>query len=459
MRVAIVGGGISGLATAAALEVRGAETIVLEADAHPGGKVRTERVDGYLCEYGPNGFLDREPATRALCDRLKISDRIVAASAAARSRFIMKGGKLHAVPASPGAFFTSRLLSPSGRLRVASEPLRRARRDHGDETVADFGRRRIGEEAVEVLLDPMVSGIFAGDVHRLSVGSAFPRIVELERRYGSLVRAMVSLGLERRRTDSPRGDGGGPAGPGGELCSFVSGMQEAIDTLAARLEGRIRTGARAVAIERRDGSRWLVHVDGAQPVEADRLVLALPAPATAKLVGALDPSLGSLVGGIPYANIVVVLLGVERRHVGKLDGFGVLIPRREGKRCLGMIWTSTVFPNRAPEGKVLVDARIGGALDPGAVDLDDEALEALVRRELGASIGLDGPTVFRRIYRHPSGIPQYVVGHRDRLAQIDRFLHHLPGLYLTGNAYRGVGFNDCIREANVVADAVGGSTC
>lgn len=456
MRVAIVGGGISGLATAAALEVRGAETIVLEAEDRVGGKVRTERIDGYLCEYGPNGFLDREPATRALCDRLGISGRILAASPAAKNRFIMKSGKLHAVPTSPVAFFASRLLTPAGRLRVATEPVRSARRDHGDETVADFGRRRIGEEAVEVLLDPMVSGIFAGDVHRLSVGSAFPRIVELERRYGSLVRAMISLGLERRRTGS---NGGGPAGPGGELLSFVSGMQEAIDKLAGGLAGRIRTGARAAAIERRDGSRWQVHLEDGGSVETDRLILALPAPATSRLVGAIDPSLGSLVGGIPYANVVIVLLGIERRHVGSLDGFGVLIPRREGRRCLGMIWTSTVFPNRAPEGTVLVDARIGGALDPGAVDLDDDALEALVRRELGPSIDLRGPTLFRKIYRHPAGIPQYVVGHRDRLAQIDRFLHHHPGLYLTGNAYRGVGFNDCIREANVVADAVGGSTC
>lgn len=456
MKVAIVGGGISGLATAAALEVRGCETVVIEGDARAGGKVRTEVDQGFLCEWGPTGFLDREPASRALCERLGLTDRILAASPAAKDRFILRGGALMPVPTSPPAFLRSRLLSAKGRLRVASEPFRSARRDGHDESVAEFGARRIGEEAVDILLDPMVSGIFAGDVHQLSVASAFPRIVELEQKHGSLVRAMFAVGRERRRSG---GKGGGPGGPGGELLSFRAGMQEPVDALARRLGDRLRTGAPVEAIEKQVGTRWAVHLAGGERIEADRLVLAIPAAGAARLLAPQDKALAELVGGIPYANIAIVLLGLRRAQVAhSLGGFGLLIPRKEGRRVLGMIWTSTLFPGRAPEGHVLIDARIGGATDPGAIELDDDALEKLVRDELGGHIGIEGPTVFRKVYRHAAGIPQYVVGHRDRLARIERELHHLPGLYLTGNAFRGVGFNDCVREAGAVADRIATST-
>ena len=456
MKVAIVGGGISGLATAAALEVRGCETVVIEAEARAGGKVRTEVDEGFLCEWGPTGFLDREPASRALCERLGLTDRLLTASPAAKDRFIMHEGALVAVPTSPPAFLRSPLLSRRGRLRVISEPFRAARRDGYDESVAEFGARRIGSEAVDTLLDPMVSGIFAGDVHRLSIASAFPRMVELEQKYGSLVRAMLAVARERKRSGTK---GGGPAGPGGELMSFRAGMQEPVDALARRLGDRLITGAPAQAIQKQPGTHWVVHLAGGRRVEADRLVLAVPAPACAALLAPLDGTLAELVGGIPYANIAILLLGLRREHVAHpLGGFGLLIPRKEGRRALGMIWTSTLFPGRAPEGHVLIDARVGGATDPSAIDLDDDALEALVRKELGEQIGLRGPTAFRKVYRHQGGIPQYVVGHRERLSRIERELHHQPGLYLTGNAFRGVGFNDCVREAGTVADRIATST-
>ena len=439
MKVAIVGGGISGLATAAALEVRGADVVVLEGEPHAGGKVRTEVEDGWLCEWGPTGFLDREPATRALCERLGLTERLVAASGDAKDRFIMRRGALLRVPTSPPAFFTSPLLSPRGRLRVMTEPFRTARRDGADESVAEFGARRIGEEAVDILLDPMVSGIFAGDARQLSVAAAFPRIVELEQKYGSLVRAMIAVGRERRRNGAKAG---GPAGPGGEP----------IDALARHLGDRLRTGARVAALEKQTGTSWVVHLHDGQRIEADRLVLAIPAPGCAELLRPLDAPLAELVGGIPYANIAVALLGLRREHVSHpLAGFGLLIPRKEGRRVLGMIWSSTLFAGRAPDGHVMVDARVGGATDPGAIDLDDDALEKLVREELGSLLGFSGPTVFRKVYRHTAGIPQYVVGHKDRIARIERELHHLPGLYLTGNAFRGVGFNDCVREAGAIA--------
>lgn len=456
MRVAIIGGGISGLATAAALEVRGAEVVVLEGEQRPGGKVRTEALDGWLCEWGPTGFLDREPATRALCERLGLGGRLVAASVAAKNRFIMKGGALLPVPMSPPAFLRSKLLSPGGRLRVMTEPFRRARRDGADETVAEFGARRIGDEAVDILLDPMVSGIFAGDAHQLSVGAAFPRIVELEQKHGSLVRAMIAVGRERRRTGRKAG---GPGGPAGELTSFPAGMREPIDALAQLLGNRLRTGMRAAAIEKQQGTHWVVHTEGGERIEADRLVLAVPAPDSARLLSPLDAPLSALVGGIPYANIAIVLMGLRREHVAhSLEGFGLLVPRKEGRRVLGMIWSSTLFAGRAPAGHVLVDARVGGATDPTATDLDDDALESLVRSELGGVLGLSGPSVFRKVYRHVSGIPQYVVGHKERVARIERELHHLPGLYLTGNAFRGVGFNDCVREAGAMAYQITSAT-
>jgi oxygen-dependent protoporphyrinogen oxidase len=436
----VIGGGIAGLATALRIRDRagdvpgGLEVVVLEARDRPGGNIRTDRVDGFTIERGPNGFLDNAPATLDLVRRLGLEHRLQPADAAASRRFIYRNARLHPVPAGPLAFLRSPLLSLPGRLRVFLEPFARARPDDVDETVFDFAARRIGTEAAEVLVDAMVSGVFAGDSRELSLRSSFPKMHGMETEHGGLVRAMVARMRERRARGTGReaaGGGGsadrnagagGPAGPGGTLTSFRAGLDEWLDPLAAELADGLRTGAPVTGVARSGpaGRAWRVDVADDEPIAADAVVLAVPAPAAAPLLTSDTPA---------------------------LDGFGFLVPRGEGPAILGCLWDSSIFPGRAPDGHVLVRAMIGGARDPDAVGQDDYTLLDRVRGDLQATMGVDRTPVMTRIYRWPNGIAQYTVGHGGRLDRIHHRLAELPGLWLAGSSYYGVSMNACIEKS------------
>lgn len=491
-RVVIVGGGIAGLSIAHALKRRlsarpaagHVEVVALEKGDRPGGNIRTDMISGYLCEWGPNGFLDNVPETLELVRAIGIEGAIQVSDESARKRFIFRGGHLHELPEGIGSFLASRLLSWTGKLRIAWEPLAPKRPD-GDETIHAFAARRIGREAADILIDSMVSGVFAGDSRELSLRACFPKMWQMETDHGGLFRATLALRKRKRageRLESLRPVGAGPAearkedaplgAPTGKLTSFREGTETLIKGLVRALGGILRTNARVEALTERSGPagpgghvavadpssappRFLLDVEGAGEIEADVVVLAGPSSDSARLLRPIDTELAAELDAIPTAPIVVVCFGYEEARIPEpLDGFGFLVPRGEGARILGCLWDSSVYPGRAPRGKVLVRVMIGGARDPEAIDLSDEDLLEVVRADLARTMGLALDPEFVRIFRHPLGIPQYTTGHLERLARLDARLGRHPGLFLAGNSYRGVSMNSCIAEAGPLADGV-----
>ena len=446
-----MGAGISGLATAQAILVRqpGAEVMVFEAGPRAGGKVETETVpEGYICEWGVNAFLDKSPRTLELCAEVGLSP--LRGDESAKKRYVYSEGELHKLPEKPPQFLKSRLLSWPGRLRVVGEVFT-GPGGKDDETLAEFGTRHLGREAFEKLIDPMASGVFAGDATRMSLKSCFPRIHEVEAQYGSLIRGLIKLQKEARR--SGRKDTPGP-GPGGMLTSFAGGMSELTETLAAQLGPRLHLNTAVAGIGRASGRYELQLESG--PVETfDRVVVAAPAYAQATLLQDLSATLAGQVGAIPYPALAVVCLGFDRQRMGPgLDGFGFLVPSREKRDILGTVVDSNVFPNRAPAGKVLLRTMVGGARSPQLAELPDNLLLDRVLADLRDIMGIACDPEFVSIYRHQRAIPQYLVGHAERLRIIDEELKKFAGLVLSGNAFRGVSLNDCVLNATNTAAVV-----
>ncbi len=457
-RVAIVGGGIAGLAVAHALRSGSApgeiEIVVYEKSHRCGGNLRSERTDGFLCEWAANGFLDNSAPTLDLVRTTGLEPRVLRSNDAARRRYIFRDGRLHPVPGDPLAFARSHLLSWRGRLRVMGEPFARPR-PPGDETIHEFAARRIGREAAEVMIDSMVSGIFAGDARRLSLRACFPKMWDMETEYGGLVRALIAKQWSKRRE---RRNGREALGsPVGTLTSFREGIEELPRALVASLGGSVRLNAPVTQLDFSHG-RLHLSVRDQEGGPADAVVLAGPAFHSAVLIASLDEALALQLADIETAPIVVVCLGYDaagvERERGALDGFGFLIPRGQGPRVLGVLWDSSIYPNRAPGGAVLIRAMLGGARDRGALNLPDAEVLNLVRSDLTQTMGLTRPPDFVKIVRHRVGIPQYTIGHLDRLARIEERLAKIPGLYLAGNSYRGPAINSCIADAGPLADRV-----
>ncbi|MEW6201945.1 MAG: protoporphyrinogen oxidase [bacterium] len=464
-KIVIVGAGISGLATAYYL-LRSAEEKnikielqIYEAESRVGGKIVTEKMHGFICEGGPNGFLDNKPWCLDLSKEIGLEKELYMSDEAAAKRYIYSGGILHKVPESPGAFFRSPLLSVWGRLRVALEPLMPRCPQGTDETIASFGRRRIGREAVEKLLDPMVSGVFAGDPEALSLSACFPRIAELEREYGSLVRAMLALRRKAKKETDASKKSSGPAGPAGRLISFRDG----VETLIIRLlnivgDERVHTSTRIDNIERGTDGFTLnfENGNGHTPVTADVVVLAVPAFYARTILRNCDENIAEELGGIPYAPMAVVCTGFSRASVSRaMDGFGFLVPHREKKQLLGSLWCSSIFPNRAAGNSVLMRNMAGGSRDIRTPFLEDEELTTLTVEELRPIMGITGKPSFVKIFRWRNAIPQYVVGHKARIERIEECLRTKhPGLFITGNAYHGIAMNDCVENAITTADKV-----
>ena len=459
-RVMIIGAGISGLATAHAIERLAAErgldvvVTVLEKEARTGGKIWSIRDEGYLCEWGPNGFLDSKPMTLELCDRLGISDQLARSNDNARKRFIYSAGELHRLPENGSMFLQSRLISWPGKVRLAGEFFVPPRRDAVDETLAEFARRRLGPEALDKLIGPMVSGIFAGDPETMSLQSCFPRIRELEQEYGGLLRAMIRLAKQKKADRRAGKEVASAAGPGGVLTSFVGGIQALTDATALRLAGTVRTGVTVTSLKTR-GEGWEVELASGEKLETELVVSAAPAHALCELLRPMDRDLAELFAGIPYSSMNVICCGYARERITRdLDGFGYLIPRKEGRNILGTLWDSSIFPQRAPEGHVLLRSMMGGATNPEASRLDDDEVLARTVADLRDIMGITAKPDFIRIFRHSQAIPQYLSGHARRLAAIAERLRIHPGLFVTGNALYGVGLNDCVNAANRAAEQV-----
>jgi oxygen-dependent protoporphyrinogen oxidase len=460
-RVIVVGGGISGLATAWLLRDKARKAGVeldltlLEKEERFGGKIWSIKADGYTCESGPNGFLDSKPQTLELCSAIGVDAKLCRSNDNARKRFIYSGGELHRMPENGSSFLKSRLISWPGKLRLALEPTPFiAKAPEGvDETLAAFGRRRLGQEALDKLISPMVSGIFAGDPETMSLVSCFPRIAELEREYGGLVRAMIMLARKKKRERAEGKAVSSAAGPGGVLTSFREGIQFLTDALVSSLGDIVKSASPVVAVEKGRSVPYRLRCADGSEQEADVVIVAAPAFAAADILAGLDAGISGVLRQIPYSSMTVICSGYERDRVAHpLDGFGYLVPKKEGRSILGTLWDSSMFENRAPEGKVLLRSMMGGACFPEYIKLSDEEVSARVKVDLKDLMGIDADPSFVRIFRHEQAIPQYTTGHGKRLEALGAGLEAHPGLILTGNSYRGIGLNDCVAAAQRASD-------
>ena len=453
--IAVIGGGISGLTVAYELSERSQRLasrpriVCLEGSDTPGGNIRTDRADGFTCESGPTGFLDNAPCTLTLARRLGLEERLIQADPASAARFIFRRGKLRRVPTGPLSFLSTDVLSITGRLRLCAEPLM-PRGTADDESVHDFARRRIGREAANVLVDAMVSGVFAGDSRRLSLEATFPVMRRMEAAHRSLFRAMLA---RRRMHGSDARPTGGPAGPGGRLTSFHTGLQELIDALTRELGDRLRVGCPVAQVSDMGVRGFRVHLAEGAPMDVSAVVAACPAWKATELFKD-DEELCQHLVAIPTAPVAVVHLGYSRAALGdQPQGFGFLVPRGQGPRILGTLWPSNIFEGRAPDQGTLLTTMVGGAHDPEGAGLAERELVRLVKQDLATVLGIATEPYFVRVVRHPRGIPQYELGHLDRVAAIEQRLEQHPGLFLCGNSYRGVSINACIEEAPHVAES------
>jgi len=451
MKTIIVGGGISGLATAHALLQRQAnlDLYVIESADRAGGKIWSEKTaHGYLCEWGVNAFLDSKPKTLELAHSLNLSP--VTSYDASRHRFVYSDKALRELPGSPPAFIKSDLVSWPGKLRIAMETLvPKASKD--EETLKEFAIRRLGKEAFEKLIDPMASGVFAGNPEKMSVNSCFPRIKEIESEYRSLILGLIKLQIAAKKAgtkDKPQ------AAPAGKLTSFYNGMSELSDAIAAKLGSRLQLSTSVESLNR-DGNHYTLHLSNGTEQEAERIILAAPAFAQANILQNLAPDIAQILTDLYYPPLAVCCFGYPQHKIKHdLNGFGFLVPSRERKKILGTLWDVSIFPNRAPEGHVLLRTMVGGARAADYAVEDPEQLSDMVQAELADIMGVDATPDFIKTYRHDKSIPQYTLGHAQRLATIDQLLKQHPNLILTGNAYRGVALNDCVINAYRIAETL-----
>ncbi len=435
--VLVVGAGVAGLA--AAWEVRktapNATLRVLEAGDRVGGAATTDRVDGYVVERGPNGVLNNVDHTLRLAKEVGIGDQVVPADPLAKARFLYKNDALRALPK---ALPSGHALGAFGFARLFFEPFIRRRRDAGPESVHSFIGRRFGTKAAELLAGIGVAGVSGGDPAKTSMRALFPKVAAAEDEYGSVLK-----GLSKR----PKS----PDGPT-RLHSFAYGMQTLPDAIAERLGDAVSLSSEARAVER-SAAGWRVQTT-TESIHAKQVILATGAGVSSRLLAGVSPGLSSTLTEVPYCGMRVVSVGLPAEALEhSLEGFGFLVPRGEGVRLLGSVWSSSLFPNRAPEGHVLFRVMIGGAFDPDAVNESDDEIEAKLWPELARIIGLNSPPTMVHHSNWRIGIPQYELGHLERWERIRTLLADESGLHVCGNAYDGVAVNECIRFGREVGAA------
>ncbi|MDX8412398.1 MAG: protoporphyrinogen oxidase [Mariprofundaceae bacterium] len=450
-QVVIIGAGISGLSTAFWLRQKGIEATVLERSGRVGGVIRSEKINGYTIDHAANCLMNFLPEVNHLCATVGLSDQRVFRRDKARQRYLLKNGRPRSVPLSPKDMLTSSFWPWRAKLRMAMEPFIPASRPDTEETVADFIRRRFGKELLDQAIDPFVAGTLAGDPEQACARSTMPKFYEFEQNYGSILRGVVRSKLAGTKTRCPM-----------RLFSFHNGMESLPAAIGQYLGEQVRTDAKVQGVERR-GRRWRIEAicDG-QPVEmeADSLVMATPAAAAADLLRPVSGLVADQLSSITYTPMAVMMLGFRTSDVGhQLDGIGCLIPKREGKHLLGTLWNSSLFAERAPEGRVLITCYLGGLRHPEAIGHGDGKLLELAMADLRPMLGIKGQPEFVRVIRHRQGLPQYHLGHQQRLATIREQLQLTPGLYLCGNYLDGVSVRDCVARgrqlAARIASAVG----
>ncbi|MGC2331596.1 MAG: protoporphyrinogen oxidase [Candidatus Acidiferrales bacterium] len=449
--VVVVGGGVSGLACAYRLKKLGVPVTLLEGSPRVGGLIETVEKDGFLFESGPQSFQGTETLLEVIHD-LRIEDQLCKAHPGA-PRYVLRQGCLRKIPMSPQAILTTSLLSPGTRWKVVSEPFKRTRPPNEDESVADFVRRKFGHEILEYLVSPFVSGVYAGDPEKLSLRAAFPTLEQWEREYGSILRGQMKSRSSSGATTARKGPP--------PLCSFRRGLDTLMRALGANLGDSAQTGARASAMSRSGnlgdaGYEVRVMRGGREEtIVARAVVLAAPAYTASHLVGSVAPHLASILSGIAYASLAVVGTGYHKRQASMaLDGFGVLIPRSEKRRTLGIVWNSSLFQGRAPEGQMVMTSFVGGATDLEIVAKSDQEIAAIVQEDQARILGITGSPITSAVWKHEKALPQYNLGHGHAVEAIREVERTVPGLYFAGNYLEGPSIGRCVEEAFQTADAI-----
>ncbi len=450
---------MSGLAAAYRLSQSSppVQVTLLEAADRLGGKIATEHVDGFVIEAGPDSFLSAKARGVGLSVELGLGERLRGVTPQQKRAFILVGGRLHdlpegltgLVPTRLAPLARSSLLTPRGKVRVALDYLLPPRRDPADESLGSFIRRRLGDEAWERLVEPLMAGIYAADGDTLSLAATFPQLRDAEQKHGGLIRGVLAA----RRAALPAATPAKSA-----FLTPAGGLGEMVTTLASTLRQQgvaIRTGAAVTGLSRA-GSGYKVHLASGERIAADAVIVAAPAYAAAEILAGLDGELTADLAAIPHASTAIVSLGYRREEIPyPLSGHGYVVPRIEGGPILACTWSSRKWAGRAPEGCELLRVFVGraGAIQEELPAMSDEHLLALARQEVGQRLGITAAPLLSRVQRWPRGMPQYILGHPERVARIEKAARHQPGLYLAGNAYRGVGLPDCIASGERAADA------
>ncbi len=444
-QVVVIGAGISGLTTAYWLKQKGIEVRILEKDSEVGGTMKTINENGWLVESGPNSALETTPLFNQLFSDLGILDERIYANEASNKRYILRENILHPLPMSPLAFLKSKLWSVKGKLRLLKEPF--IGRAAKEESIAEFVERRLGREFLDYAINPFVAGVYAGNPEDLSVRSAFPKLYALEEKYGGLIKGMIKGRKERKMRAEKSKDSA-------KLFSFKDGMQTFPRSLSKKLGDNVFLNSTVLNIIPTKVGQKRIYVTSFQQygenknIESDAVVLATPSYVASKIIEPIDPEVSKVLNSIYYPPVAEIVLGYVKENINRvLDGFGYLIPEKEKRKILGTIWSSTIFPNRAPQGYELFTTFVGGSRNPDLLENSDEKLLDITNSEVKNLIGISGDPVFKKIIRWEKAIPQYKLGYYKTIASIEKFEQNFGGAFICSNYRGGISVGDCVMSA------------
>ena len=450
--VVVIGGGISGLTTAWWLHKAGIDVTVLERERTLGGTMQTDRDKGWLIETGPNSALETTPLFQTLFNDLDLADELVYADELGNNRYILRNGELHALPMTPPAFLKSRLWTIPGKLRLLKEPF--VGRAAEEETIAEFVERRLGREFLDYAINPFVAGVYAGNPEQLSVRAAFPKLYALEYQYGGLIKGQVFGSRERKKRAEKAKDRA-------RMFAFKKGMQTFPVALGTALSKHVLTGTSVQRLKRlRKGHITQYEISGKRigkpfRIQANGVITAIPSFAAAKLLDPIDSDVAASLNKIYYPPVVEVFLGFKTCDIHRrLDGFGFLVPAKEKRKILGTIWSSSLFPDRAPKDHAALTTFVGGSRQPELTEQSDDAIIKIVADELKEIMGVYGRPAYHRIARWERAIPQYNLGHLSIVRHLEQFEQQHPGIFLSGNFRGGISVGDCVINSEKTAQRV-----
>ncbi len=448
--IVILGAGISGLSAAYYLSRQGFSVAVLEKSSLTGGAIRSQQKDGFLIESGPNSTLETTPLLKEMFTELGITDEMIYANDQAKNRYIVRDGKLQALPMSPGAFLKTPLFSAGAKLRLLKEPFIKAAPAEREESLAEFVRRRLGREFLDYAINPFVAGVYAGQPEQLSVKNAFPKLHQLEQKYGSLIKGTILGARERKkRAETSK--------TSARLLSFRKGLQTLPAAIHQYLGDQVFTSATIKHIRNEAGRYFTTALVDGEPLqfESRAILSTIPAYAYNALPIDLQDFPHNALQEIKYPPVTMVFLGYHKKPDSReLDGFGFLVPAKEQRQILGTIWSSTLFPERSPEEGIALTTFVGGSRQPSLANQPPESLEKLVREDLKSLLGIERAPDFIRIKQWPLAIPQYKIGHHHLIAALEKFEAAQPGFFFSGNFRGGISVGDCIKQSHLISETM-----